>query len=361
MEPEDFDGWQDEEGCPDPLTMVRVSLVDATGSPVLGAKAVLAVDETDAKTGGPSFEVELASGEYALEATAAGYTPLQVTLSIPNGPPVDVKQVMEEAANTGTVVALVQTADGEPVDGRVTWSDADSVVATGGRAQFEVREGRYAMTATALGYFEDSHSVEVTVGEQSDVTVVDADGKAIEDAIYTFGDDGVAQQLDGTSATSDVAPGKYTVIARAEGYAPARAEVRVSAGAEASVTLTLSPTKVRVSVSKIEILEKVFFNTGRATIKPQSFGLLDEVAQTLKDRRDIRVRVEGHTDSRGSESSNQLLSEQRAASVRTYLIEHGVDGARLTSVGLGESQPIDEAQNDEAWAKNRRVEFVIER
>ncbi|MCO4747042.1 MAG: OmpA family protein [Proteobacteria bacterium] len=373
MEPEDFDGWEDEEGCPDPLTIVRVSLVDSGGEPVEGAKAVIAVGETDAKTGGASFEVELAGGDYELEATAPGYNTVSAWLSIPNGPPIDVKQVMEEAPNTGTVLALIVDTTGAPVEGRVAWSDSDSVIAAAGEAQFEIREGRYAMTASALGYFEDSRSVEVEIGEQSDVTftlskaqgtvsvtVVDSDGKAIEGASYTFGDDGVEQDLEGKSATSDMAPGQYTVIARAEGYAPARADVKVSAGAESAVSLTLTPTKVRVSVSKIEILEKVFFNTGKATIKSQSFGLLDEVAQTLKDREDIRVRVEGHTDSRGSESSNQLLSERRAASVRAYLIEHGVDGDRLTSVGLGESQPIDPAQNDAAWAKNRRVEFVIE-
>lgn len=372
MDPEDFDTWQDEDGCPDPLTMVRVAVVDGEGATITSAQTVIAIDETDAKTGTGSFEVELMPGEYQVEISAENFVSLNPTFTIPSGPPIDLEQVMYQSVVVGTVIAVLQDPEGLPVDGRVSWSESDSAATTAGRAELSIVEGRYALTATAEGYFEDSKNVEVVAGEESEavftlsksqgtvsVSVVDAEGKAIPGATYTFGSDGVPQQADAESTEVGVAPGDYTVIARAEGYAPATAEVTVNAGAESAVTLTLSATKVKVTKARIEILEKVFFTTGKATIKTQSYSLLNEIAQILIDRPDISVRVEGHTDSRGSESSNQLLSERRASSVRTYLIQAGVSGDRLSSIGMGELQPIDTAQNETAWAKNRRVEFVI--
>lgn len=371
MDPEDMDMWEDEDGCPDHTTLVRITIVDPDGSAVTDAQATIAMSEEDAKTGSASFEVELAAGDYELKATATDFMPLTASFAVPNGPPIDIQQVMEPAA-LGIVNALVQDRLGNLIDGTIAWSDTDTVDAPGGSVKLTLDEGRYALTASAEGYFDDARSVEITSGEESEVrftlhkaqgtvtvTIVDPDGNAIPGATYTFGEDGVEQTVDGKTSETGLAPGAYSVIARAEGYAPAQADVKVTAGGESAVTLTLSASKVRVSEIKIDILEKVFFNTGKSTIKTQSYSLLNEVAQVIKDRPDLTVRIEGHTDSRGSEASNQLLSERRAASVRTYLIKAGIDGDRLTSVGLGESQPIDDAQNETAWSENRRVEFVI--
>ena len=80
----------------------------------------------------------------------------------------------------------------------------------------------------------------------------------------------------------------------------------------------------------------------------------------LKARTDIlKLRVEGHTDARGSADTNRRLSDDRAASVLDYLVRTGIDPARLTSVGLGEDQPVDDRNVAEAWEVNRRVEFII--
>ena len=78
--------------------------------------------------------------------------------------------------------------------------------------------------------------------------------------------------------------------------------------------MKLAPTKVKVTIQKIEILDKVYFETAKATIKPESFPLLDEVARVLIDYPQItKVRVEGHTDSRGNDAYNLKLSDERAA------------------------------------------------
>ncbi|MCB9743424.1 MAG: OmpA family protein [Alphaproteobacteria bacterium] len=120
------------------------------------------------------------------------------------------------------------------------------------------------------------------------------------------------------------------------------------------------PTRVVVTTEKIEILEKVYFDVNKATIKPVSFGILDDVAKVLVDNPDItKVEVAGHTDSDGSETANQRLSQSRVESVVKYLASKGVDESRLVAKGYGESQPIAPNDTKDNKAKNRRVEFVI--
>ncbi|MCB9780485.1 MAG: OmpA family protein [Alphaproteobacteria bacterium] len=121
----------------------------------------------------------------------------------------------------------------------------------------------------------------------------------------------------------------------------------------------VKPQKVVITKKQIEILEKVKFATGKATIDPASFGVLDEVAQVILDNPDSRVRVEGHTDNEGDDAFNLKLSQERADSVRAYLIEKGVAPERLDAKGYGETKPIDTNRTDAGRANNRRVEFHI--
>ncbi len=103
---------------------------------------------------------------------------------------------------------------------------------------------------------------------------------------------------------------------------------------------------------------KVEFSTDSARIRSRSTDMLNRVASVLNIRGDIHtIRVEGHTDDRGSDDYNLDLSQRRAESVRTFLIEAGVDPSRLQAVGYGESRPIDSNDNTEGRQRNRRVEF----
>ena len=110
---------------------------------------------------------------------------------------------------------------------------------------------------------------------------------------------------------------------------------------------------------RIELRQKVFFETAEATILPQSFPLLNQVAQILEANPTITIRVEGHTDSRGSWDYNKRLSESRAASVRSYLIERGIEAHRMDSEGYSFDRPIDDNATPEGRAANRRVEIHI--
>jgi outer membrane protein OmpA-like peptidoglycan-associated protein len=119
------------------------------------------------------------------------------------------------------------------------------------------------------------------------------------------------------------------------------------------------PPKVKIERGMIVILDKIFFDTGKATIKPQSFNLLDQVALTIKAHPEFKIRVEGHTDSQGKQDANIKLSQERAESVRTYLIKKNIEPDRLQSVGYGPATPIADNKTKAGREANRRVEFHI--
>jgi OmpA-OmpF porin, OOP family len=114
---------------------------------------------------------------------------------------------------------------------------------------------------------------------------------------------------------------------------------------------------VEVTTTHIRIRQTVHFETAKAKIRPVSFPILNTVAQVLRDYPEIRVEVQGHTDSRGKAAYNQKLSEDRAASVRAYLIEQGIDPSRMVARGYGLTQPIESNATAAGRAANRRVEF----
>jgi OOP family OmpA-OmpF porin len=118
--------------------------------------------------------------------------------------------------------------------------------------------------------------------------------------------------------------------------------------------------RVVVTDTSIEILDMIYFEYDKAIIKKESYPILDAVAATLQGNPSIQlVEIQGHTDERGDDAYNLDLSDRRAKSVRQYLIDKGVDEKRLSAQGYGETQPLDRNHNEAAWAKNRRVAFLI--
>jgi OOP family OmpA-OmpF porin len=103
----------------------------------------------------------------------------------------------------------------------------------------------------------------------------------------------------------------------------------------------------------------ILFDSGSDKIKAESYKTLADIGQLLTENTSLRLSVEGHTDSDGSDASNLTLSDNRAKSVRTYLMEtYKIDGSRLEAKGFGESKPIDTNDTPEGKANNRRVELV---
>ena len=107
-------------------------------------------------------------------------------------------------------------------------------------------------------------------------------------------------------------------------------------------------------------LDNVYFETAKATLLPESKTQLDELATALRKHPELKVEVGGHTDSRGTASYNQKLSQARADAVRSYLVDNGVDAGTITAVGYGESRLlVNPEKNDEDRARNRRVELRV--
>ena len=103
----------------------------------------------------------------------------------------------------------------------------------------------------------------------------------------------------------------------------------------------------------------ILFITGSAKLTTSSYGALNEIATTINSDTDLDVEIEGHTDNTGSQKLNQKLSEDRAASVKKYLVSKGVNAERLSSTGYGFSKPIDTNSTAVGRAKNRRVVIII--
>ena len=102
----------------------------------------------------------------------------------------------------------------------------------------------------------------------------------------------------------------------------------------------------------------ITFDTGKATIKPESMVEINRIAELMKKDTSLNFEVQGHCDATGSDAVNDPLSQKRAEAIVAALVEQGIAEARLTAVGKGSHSPIADNSTDEGRAKNRRVEFV---
>ncbi|MFS4417290.1 OmpA family protein [Maribacter sp. 2307ULW6-5] len=102
----------------------------------------------------------------------------------------------------------------------------------------------------------------------------------------------------------------------------------------------------------------ILFDVNKATLKPSSMGVINEVANMMQAHPDLKFRIEGHTDSDGDEKHNLELSEKRAAAVKEALANAGIDSSRFQVKGMGEGVPVSDNSTPEGKANNRRVEFV---
>jgi outer membrane protein OmpA-like peptidoglycan-associated protein len=118
-----------------------------------------------------------------------------------------------------------------------------------------------------------------------------------------------------------------------------------------------TPEGAKVDERGCWVLRGVNFDTNKATIKTESYPVLDEVVDVLKRNPDVKLEIQGHTDSTGNAKYNQTLSEKRAKSVDEYFVSHGVNSSQLSYKGYGEEYPVASNDTDEGRAKNRRVEL----
>jgi len=120
---------------------------------------------------------------------------------------------------------------------------------------------------------------------------------------------------------------------------------------------------IEPKIEPIKVLQDAFdnlnFDFGKATIRESSFPSLDKLAEVLNESKDWKIAIEGHTDDKGSLATNLKLSQNRANSVKEYLVKKGIATDRITATGFGETKPIVPNDSNANRDKNRRVEFKI--
>jgi len=152
-------------------------------------------------------------------------------------------------------------------------------------------------------------------------------------------------------------PGSYILRIEAEDYLTEEVPVVLKEGESIVKNIRL---KKKAKKGVVIRLQNIYFDTGKATIKPESYPILAKVAEFLQANPKAIVEIQGHTDSVGSESYNMSLSQARAEAVRDYLItHHSIEASRLIAKGYGETMPIADNTTREGRAMNRRVEFKV--
>ena len=284
--PEDLDGYEDTDGCPEP-TQVTVRFIDMTESLIPDVQS-----EVGGIRGSAKLTVPLEAGTWPVSADAEDYDTLTEQLVVPAGPPIERAFVMKESIKPGRLVISIKDTDGNPLTGMALLNGAEHPISG--------------------------------------------------------------------MMTTEHLPGTIVVAGGVPDFMRQAVEVEVIARESQRIDLVLEPLLAEVTAERIDIRDSVYFETNKAVIMPESFPLLNQVAQLLDTHEEITlIRIEGHTDSRGSAAANLSLSRRRAAAVRTYLIEQGVTAERLVSEGFGERRPISKGNNEVAWSQNRRVDFFI--
>lgn len=149
---------------------------------------------------------------------------------------------------------------------------------------------------------------------------------------------------------------------KARADAEAKAKLAEEEAKKAMADLAkIASVKEEARGTVISLAGGVLFGTGKSALLPGAMSRLDQIATVLTKGEPKAITIEGHTDSVGSDATNQELSQRRADSVKQYLTSRGVPAERMTAVGLGKSRPVDDNSTAEGRANNRRVEMILAR
>jgi len=148
---------------------------------------------------------------------------------------------------------------------------------------------------------------------------------------------------------------KYDLVYLSLGSSEIAATVSVTDEPRQNIKLTLVYEGVPPGARRF-VLDGINFDTGKATIRPESFPRLDRVVEFMAHVKGARIRISGHTDNVGNPKDNKALSERRAQACRDYVVSKGIDASRIEAVGYGEEIPIAPNDTAEGRQQNRRME-----
>ena len=286
--------------------------------------------------------------------------------------------IQEEVKTTGTVSGMITDAEtGEAVSATISfpgttilpvYSDSET-----GFYTVVVPEGSIPFTVNADGYLPASATVVIEGGQtlvKDYILQPSLGGRVVgtitdletgDPVIATISIPDMEEEISVVTNADGVyeigiPAGTWTIKIEAEDYLTHTDHVVVQANEAVVANFALRPALVEGMVMRFS---NIYFDVGSANLKPESFSILDGVVSTLLENPDAKVQIAGHTDSDGSTSYNQTLSEQRAMSVYNYLVNHGVSSRNLTTIGFGESQPYVPNTSAANKAQNRRIEFTV--
>jgi outer membrane protein OmpA-like peptidoglycan-associated protein len=272
----------------------------------------------------------------------------------------------------GMIAGTVRDTDDNPLVAAVKISESTispllTEPALGSYEFDQIEPSSYEIVATAVGYSSGRKKVKV-LSDQTvycDFVLERLSGGLIGAVIDAETEERLVAtvSVENTDAVTEsdieagfsfmyLEPNEYTLNAEAVGYHPGSATAIVEANTTTDVLIRLEPISFA--------LRGIQFEFDKSRLRPVSLPILEQAADVLRQYPNIRVEIQGHTCSMGSDEYNIRLSQARARSVMTYLVsEQNIDPARLVAKGYGESSPVASNDTNEGRLMNRRVEFVI--
>ncbi len=360
-------------------TIVGTVTNASTGAPVAGATIAFPDDPkmaTMTTEADGIFKTNKApAGAVTVEVSADGYNKQVVPVAVEEDKIVNYEFKLRPLKTYGTLAGtVVDAVTSVPMAARIEFpgtslAPVNADPTTGAFKVDRVETGVYTLTATADKYIpatitlavEDNKLATATFrlspAEQAvAITGRVSDKKTGEGLAATVTFDNAVFNTDPATGVykAQLMPGSYTAVVESKDYVKQTTALIVEK--DKPFVRDFAMLKVGMSIT----LQGIFFDFDQATIKPESRQALEAAARMLNENPTINVEIQGHTDSKGSDAYNLSLSDRRAASVVTYLVQIlGIDMSRLTSRGYGESMPIATNDTDAGRALNRRVEFKI--
>ena len=165
-----------------------------------------------------------------------------------------------------------------------------------------------------------------------------------------------------TAPAPAAAPNPDSVAKARAADSAAAAQAKAAAMAKAhqdSIDAAKAALEQAKAAARAEFAYAVYFDFDKSTLTDSAKKVLDRKIQIMNANPGVGIQIEGNTDERGSAEYNLALGQQRAASVKRYLTQHGIADSRITVLSNGEEKPADQGHDETAWSHNRRAEFVI--
>lgn len=264
----------------------------------------------------------------------------------------------------GCAAAPVSPEGAVDARGKLTTLQADPDLA--GRAPVALKAAEAAVRLAEEPLLNDpalgAHRVYIA-DRKVEIAIAEASTRYAEEQRAKLGEERARARLDARTREADMAREDADVARVAAADDADAARVAAAEAAQYSDELQRQIDVLQAEATDrglVLTLGDVLFTSGRADLKAGAASNLNQLVAFLSEYSNRSVEIEGHTDSVGSEDSNQGLSQRRADSVRTYLIQQGIRSERLTASGKGEHQPVAGNDSESGRQQNRRVEIIIE-